>query len=168
MAIVPPFPLNKWIDEHAHLLKPPVGNAQVFDTGDFIVSVIGGPNRRTDYHDDPFEEIFFQLKGEVNIRIQEHGKVRDIPLKEGEIFLLPQHVLHSPQRPADTLGLIIELPRRKGVIEAFEWFCAKCNTQLYRGEIDMGGLDEMPGFFKAYYANTAVHTCKSCGHHNQY
>src|SRR3954454_12507239 len=54
------FNFSRWIDEHAHLLKPPVGNQLVFPAAeDLIIQVVGGPNRRTDYHDDPYEEFFF-------------------------------------------------------------------------------------------------------------
>jgi 3-hydroxyanthranilate 3,4-dioxygenase len=168
MPVAPPFNLQKWIEAHREKLKPPVGNAQVFETGEFLVSIIGGPNARTDYHDDPFEEIFYQLRGDVTIRIQDEGKVRDIPLREGDMFLLPANVRHSPQRPADTIGMIIELPRKKGVTEAFEWYCDRCNHLLHRAEVDMGSLDDMPAVFNRYYGNSALHACKACGHKHSY
>jgi 3-hydroxyanthranilate 3,4-dioxygenase len=168
MTVALPLNLQKWIADHRERLKPPVGNAQVFEADDFLVSIIGGPNARTDYHDDPYEEIFYQLKGDVVIRIQDDGRVRDIPLKEGDMWLLPAHVRHSPQRAAGTIGMIVERIRPKGVKEAFEWYCDKCNHLLGRVEIDMASLDEMPGVFNRYYADTARHTCTKCGHVHRY
>ena len=95
----PPFNLGRWIEEHRDLLKPPVGNAQIWSNSDFIVTIVGGPNARTDYHDDPLEEFFYQLSGDIVLRILDDGKPREIPIREGDIFLLPPHVRHSPQRP---------------------------------------------------------------------
>ena len=120
------FNFQKWIDTNRDKLKPPVGNAQVWDDGDIIVTVVGGPNQRVDYHDDPTEEFFYQLKGDIFIRVMEEpGKPPlEIPIKEGEIFLLPKHVRHSPQRhAAGTIGLVIEIPRPEGAKDGFEWYC---------------------------------------------
>ena len=86
------FNFQKWIDENEHLLKPPVGNKKVFEDGDMTVQVVGGPNERTDYHDDPVEEFFYQLKGNMVLKVGDHGKFYDVPIKEGDVFLLPPHV----------------------------------------------------------------------------
>ena len=90
MAISRPFNLQKWIDENRHILKPPVGNKNLYaDAGDYIVMIVGGPNARKDYHYNETEELFYQLEGDINVRIQEDGKAVDIPIKAGEMFLLP-------------------------------------------------------------------------------
>lgn len=114
-----PAPLNlkKWIEDHAELLKPPVGNAQIWEDTDFMVTIVGGPNARTDYHDDPAEEFFYQLKGDMTLRVMDEGRPKDIPIREGEVLLLPPHTRHSPQRPAGSIGLVIERKRRPGEIE---------------------------------------------------
>ena len=98
------FNFKRWIDENEHLLKPPVGNKKVFEDGDMTVQVVGGPNERTDYHDDPVEEFFYQLKGNMVLKVAENGDFYDVPIKEGDVFLLPPHVSHSPQRPAGSIG----------------------------------------------------------------
>ena len=124
MAVAAPFNLWKWIEENNDLLKPPVSNKNLYvESGDYIVMIVGGPNARKDYHFNETEELFFQLKGEINVRIQENGKARDVAIKEGEMFLLPPKVPHSPQRGANTVGLVIEYPREKGVKDALLWFC---------------------------------------------
>ena len=108
MTRVAPFNLHKWIDEHRDLLKPPVGNAQIWQDADFMVTVIGGPNQRTDYHDDPLEEFFYQIEGDITLRVIEDGSKRDVALKQGDVLLLPPHVRHSPQRPAGSIGMVID------------------------------------------------------------
>jgi 3-hydroxyanthranilate 3,4-dioxygenase len=167
MAGLAAFNLQRWIDEHRDLLKPPVGNAQIWQNTEFMVTIIGGPNQRTDYHDDPAEEFFYQLKGNAVLRIQEDGKKRDVPLREGDVLLLPPHVRHSPQRPADSIGLVIERVRRKGEIDAFEWYCEECNTRVHRREVQLESLvDDLPPVFEEYYADPKLRVCPSCGHHN--
>jgi len=167
MAGLAAFNLQRWIDEHRQLLKPPVGNAQIWQNTEFMVTIVGGPNVRTDYHDDPAEEFFYQLKGDIVLRIQENGEKRDLPLREGDVLLLPPHVRHSPQRPADSVGLVIERVRRKGEIDAFEWYCQKCNTLVHRREVQLESLvDDLPPVFDEYYGDSALRVCPSCGHDN--
>ena len=121
MSHINAFNFQKWIDEHRHLLKPPVGNAVVWKDTDFIVMVIGGPNARTDYHDDPFEELFYQLEGNISLRIIEDGRPRDVPIREGEVLLLPPHVRHAPQRPEPgSIGLVVERRRPEGLMDGFD------------------------------------------------
>ena len=84
-----PIDLVGWIDEHREQLQPPVGNAQIWDEGDFIVTIVGGPNQRTDFHDDPCDEFFYQLRGDMVLRVWDDGAPRDIPIREGQVFLLP-------------------------------------------------------------------------------
>ena len=98
------FNFQKWIGENQHLLKPPVGNKKVFEDGEMTVQVVGGPNERTDYHDDPVEEFFYQLKGDMVLKVCDDGKFYDVPIREGEVFLLPPHTPHSPQRPQEEAG----------------------------------------------------------------
>ena len=123
-----PFNLTQWIDENRNLLRPPVGNAQILPEGDFIVMALGGPNVRTDFHDDPGEEIFYQIQGDIILRIIEDGAPKDIVIREGDLYLVGPHVRHSPQRPADTVGIVVERRRRDGELDAFEWYCEICNA----------------------------------------
>jgi 3-hydroxyanthranilate 3,4-dioxygenase len=167
VPIPSPLNLKKWIADHADQLKPPVGNAQIWEDGEFLVTVVGGPNRRTDYHDDPAEEFFFQLEGDMVLRVIEDGLPRDVPIREGEVLLLPPHVRHSPQRAAGTVGLVIERKRRPGEIDAFEWYCAKCHTRVHRREVALRSLvDDLPPVFAEYYGSVANGHCPSCGQPN--
>jgi 3-hydroxyanthranilate 3,4-dioxygenase len=131
-----PFNFTQWIDEHAHLLKPPVGNKLVFDHAGMVVQVVGGPNRRVDFHDDPVEEFFYQIRGDMILKIAEGGKIEDVRIREGDVFLLPSHVRHSPQRPMDgSVGLVVESARRPDDTDGFEWFCLHCGARVHRIEI---------------------------------
>ncbi|MDD9902382.1 MAG: 3-hydroxyanthranilate 3,4-dioxygenase [Rhodospirillaceae bacterium] len=164
-----PLPLNlaEWIDTHRDQLKPPVGAKTIWTDADFIVTVVGGPNDRPDYHDDPYEEIFYQLQGDMTLKIFDDGVRRDLPIREGEIFLLPPHVLHSPQRPADTIGLIVERTRPAGVIDGFEWFCDACGARVHRAEVQVAGLEQgVNDILAAYDTDATLRTCDACGHVN--
>jgi len=111
--MLPPINFKSWIEENRHLLKPPVGNKVVYEDTELIIMVVGGPNTRKDYHIDEGEEFFYQLEGGMVLRIMENGKPKDLAINEGEIFLLPPKVPHSPQRFENTVGLVVERKRRK-------------------------------------------------------
>lgn len=167
MSRLTPFNLKAWIDEHRDLLKPPVGNAQIWQDADFMVTIIGGPNQRTDYHDDPLEEFFFQLEGDIVLRVIEDGKPRDLPVREGEVLLLPPHVRHSPQRPAGSIGMVIERQRPEGVRDAFEWYCEDCDALVHRAELQLADIvADLPPAFEGYYGSESARTCDACGHVN--
>jgi 3-hydroxyanthranilate 3,4-dioxygenase len=159
------FNFAAWIDRHAHLLKPPVGNKLVFEeAGDLIVQVVGGPNARTDYHDDPYEEFFFQLRGNMVLKVIENGVPRDLPIREGEILLLPARVRHSPQRPEPgSVGLVVEKIRPGTVDDGFEWYCPKCWARVHRIEVNVKNIvKDLPPLFEAFYAGDRK--CPACGH----
>ncbi len=166
MAIAAPINLKKWIDENRHLLKPPVGNQQVYKLNDdFIVMVVGGPNSRKDYHFEDGEELFYQVEGDITVYIQEDGKRRDIHIKEGEMFLLPPRVPHSPSRPANTVGLVIERYRTEKEFDSCMWFCEQCNNKLHEEVFPLKDIvNQLPQIMGAFYANVDLRTCKSCGH----
>ena len=159
------FNFARWIDEHAHLLKPPVGNQVVFErASDLIVQVIGGPNARTDFHDDPYEEFFHQLRGDMVLVVMEGGRPREVPIREGEVLLLPGHVRHSPQRPAGSLGLVVEKVRPRGIDDGFEWYCAACHALVHRVEVNVQNIvADLPPLFEAFYASAQKRTCPDCG-----
>jgi 3-hydroxyanthranilate 3,4-dioxygenase len=158
------FNLQKWIDEHKHLLKPPVGNQQIWKDADLMVTIVGGPNKRTDYHDDPVEEFFYQLKGDMVLKLYDGKEFYDVPIREGDIFLLPPHVRHSPQRPADSLGLVIEYRRPPGVIDAFEWYCLSCNALVHRVEVQLQSIvRDLPPLFARFHDDPSLRRCKACG-----
>ena len=159
------FNFQRWIDEHRHLLKPPVGNQQVFtDNADFIVMVVGGQNARRDYHVDASEEFFYQLEGDILVKIQENGKAVDVPIREGEMFLLSPRVPHNPIRGANTIGLVIERKRRNGEKDGLLWFCENCNSKLYEEYFELEDITtQFQGVFAKFYGDVELRTCSNCG-----
>jgi 3-hydroxyanthranilate 3,4-dioxygenase len=166
MSLTPAFNLQAWVDEHRHLLKPPVGNKCIVD-GDFIVMIVGGPNARTDYHWDEGPEFFYQLEGEMVLKVQEGGAVRDIPIKAGEMFYLPPRVPHSPQRSAGGVGLVIERKRLPHEQDGLLWFCDQCNHKLYEEFFALENIETQFGaVFDRFYSSATLRTCGACGHLN--
>lgn len=158
------FNFRQWIDEHRELLKPPVGNHCVFRDSEFIIMVVGGPNSRTDYHIDPSEEFFYQLEGDMVLKTMQDNQPIDVPIREGEILLLPANVPHSPRRPANSVGLVIERARRPDEIEGFVWYCEHCQHKLYEEYLHISNIEtQLPPVFDRFYSNTAHRTCRQCG-----
>jgi 3-hydroxyanthranilate 3,4-dioxygenase len=158
------FNFQNWINQNQHLLKPPVGNKKVFEDGEMTVQVVGGPNERTDYHDDPVEEFFYQLKGDMLLKVVDNGNFYDVPVREGEVFLLPAHVRHSPQRPQEgSVGLVVEAAR-PDELDAFEWYCFDCRALVHRIEVKVEHLvKDLPPLYEAFYADEKARKCKNCG-----
>ena len=166
MPIAKPFNLQAWIDENRHLLKPPVGNKQIYiDNADFIVMIVGGPNGRKDYHWEDGEELFYQLEGDIQVKIiNEQGQPETIDIREGEMFLLPARVPHSPQRPAGTVGLVLERPRNPGEMDKLMWFCENCNHKLHEVYFELKNIEkDFISHFDDFYASEEMRTCKQCG-----
>ena len=164
MSIRKPFNFNAWIDEHRHLLKPPVGNKQVYEDTEFIVMVVGGPNARKDYHFNEGEEFFYQLEGDALVKLQEDGKSVEVPIKEGDIFLLPPRTPHSPIRPENTVGLVIERKRKETEKDGLLWYCDNCNHKLYEEYFHLSNIEnDFQPVFRRFYASEELRTCDECG-----
>ncbi len=164
MSVLPPaINFKQWIDDNRHLLKPPVGNKAIYND-DYIVMVVGGPNARKDYHLNETPEFFYQVEGDIILKIMENGQPRDIHIREGEVFYLPPNIPHSPQRPAHTVGLVIEQRRPEGVDDGLAWYCENCNNKLYQEPFALQNIEtDMPVIFDRFYSNEDLRTCQSCG-----
>jgi 3-hydroxyanthranilate 3,4-dioxygenase len=162
-----PFNLQQWINENRDLLKPPVGNKNLYlDAGDFIVQIVGGPNARKDYHYNETEELFFQLEGDIEVGIQEEGKAVTVAIRQGEIFLLPAKIPHQPRRSANTVGLVIEAKRADRLLkDGLMWFCENCNHKLHESYFILHDIEkDFISRFKEFYSSEDLRTCKNCGH----
>ena len=163
MAKLAPLNLKAWIDEHRHLLKPPVGNALIWNS-DFMVMVVGGPNQRSDFHVNPTEELYYQVEGDIVLKVIEDGQPRDIPIRQGDLFLLPAGVPHSPQRPANTVGLVVEHPKCSTAEHHLRWYCRKCGAVVHDATFrpaDLGA--QIKAMLAEFNGNEALRTCKACG-----
>ena len=164
MNVLTPFALMPWIEEHRHRLKPPVGNKQIFENDEFIVMAVGGPNSRKDYHYDAGPELFYQLEGEMLLKTMQDGKPVDIPIRAGEMLLLPGGVPHSPQRFAHSVGLVVERRRQEGEKDGLMWFCEKCHNKLYEEYFVLKSIEkDFPPVFDRFFGDLGKRTCKHCG-----
>lgn len=165
MALTLPFNLNQWIEDNRHLLKPPVGNASVYQqAGDFIVMIVGGPNTRKDFHYNETEELFLQIEGDVVVRVYDEGVIKDIEIKQGDMFLLPAKMPHSPQRGPNTVGLVVEKVRKNDEKDSFLWLCENCHNKLYEESVNMNDIvRDLPPLMARFYADEDKRTCKKCG-----
>ncbi|MAJ43978.1 MAG: 3-hydroxyanthranilate 3,4-dioxygenase [Candidatus Marinimicrobia bacterium] len=161
-----PINFQKWIEENRHLLKPPVGNKVIYENTDFMIMLVGGPNTRKDYHVDPIEEFFYQIEGHMILKIINDGMPIDININEGEIFLLPKLIPHSPQRFDDTIGLVIEYKREIGQLDIFQWYCDYCHHLLYEVEVQLENIvEQLPPLFNTFWKNDRARTCSKCSNY---
>jgi 3-hydroxyanthranilate 3,4-dioxygenase len=165
MSIKRPFNLSKWIEDNREILKPPVGNKNLYvESGDYIVMIVGGPNARKDYHYNETEELFYQLEGDILVKIQEDGKSVDVPIKQGEMFLLPGKVPHSPIRSEGSVGLVVERKRESGHKDGLQWYCDNCNHKLHETYFPLTNIEKdfLPRF-REFFNSEELRTCSNCG-----
>lgn len=166
MSTIPPvMNLMKWIEDNQDQLKPPVGNKAMNVGDDFIVMIVGGPNQRNDFHLDPYEEWFYQIKGNMHVNIVVDGRIQRIGIREGETWLLPGNTPHSPQRPeAGSVGLVIERIREEGTLEKFQWYCENCSALVHETELQVRDIVvDLPPVFQQFYNDEQARVCKNCG-----
>ncbi|MGB3849939.1 MAG: 3-hydroxyanthranilate 3,4-dioxygenase [Tunicatimonas sp.] len=165
MAVPSVFNLKKWIDEHRDVLKPPVGNAQVYqEAADFIVMVVGGPNTRKDFHYNETEEFFYQVEGSITLKVRENDETKDVVISEGDIFLCPAKTPHSPRRPANTVGLVIEKKRTSAHTDGLLWFCESCDNKLYEEYFPLEDIvKQLPVVINKFHESEDLRTCSNCG-----
>jgi 3-hydroxyanthranilate 3,4-dioxygenase len=164
MTAIPPFNLHGWIEQNRGLLKPPVGNKLLFEDSGFIIMAVGGPNSRKDYHHDPSEEFFFQIEGNMVLKTVQDGRLVDVPIREGEMYLLPAEVPHSPQRPAGSVGIVIERRRGPSELDGFSWYCENCGHRLHFERVAVGNIEtQLPQIFSRFYSSLQQRTCSVCG-----
>ncbi len=163
-AMLAPFNLKKWIADNRDLLKPPVGNKCIYqDAENFIVMIVGGPNARKDYHFNETEELYYQIEGDIVVKIIDKGEFKDISIKEGEMFLLPPKTPHSPQRGPNTVGLVIE-KKRETEDDGFLWFCENCGNKLYEETLHVDDIvKQLPPVMNRFWEDTMKRTCSKCG-----
>src|SRR3954471_6079724 len=163
-SVQPALDLHKWIEENSHLFKPPVSNRYVYDGRDFFVMIIKGPNARNDFHQVDSEEFFFQLKGDIKVRIRESDRIVDYLVREGETFFIPPNVPHAPVRPPNTLGMVVERRRPPGEKEHVIFYCPNCEAVVE--DICFDCADIVEHFSKAmldFWSDDERRTCKKCG-----
>ena len=160
-----PLNLGAWVEKYLPQSLGFVGNKEVFKGSDFIFQIIKGPNARNDFHIDPFDEIFYQIKGHIFVHfMDENSKEQKVRINEGEVFILPKTVPHSPRRPPDSVGLVIERPRKQNELDGAAWFCGKCGNLLHKVEFWLADIEVgIKETIQTFNANLELRTCKQCG-----
>ena len=160
-----PFHLAEWIARSMSGDMGSVGNKEVFRHSDFIFMIVKGPNRRNDFHIDPYDEIFYQLKGTIYVKHRDDsGQERVSEVKEGEVMIINAFTPHLPIRPPDTLGLVVERPRVPGEKDGIVWYCDACGNTLHHLEMDCQDIEtQLKKALDAFNANLGLRTCSKCG-----
>lgn len=164
----PPFNLLQWIEDHRDEFKVPVMNKQFYkEADDVIVFVSLGPNTRNDYHVNETEELFYQLKGDIAVRVRplDGSPPHDLIIREGEMWLLPRLLPHRPQRPDNTTGLIVEFPRPEGAVDKLRWYCNKDEHLVHEATFRLEHIDEDLHRVMNHFWNgpESIRTCDQCG-----
>lgn len=166
MTTIPPvIDFHGWIKDNEHLLKPPVNNQMMSLGEDFVIQIVGGPNERYDFHYEPYEEWFYQVKGDIHVNVMTDDGPQRVDIKEGQAWLMPAWLPHSPQRPdPSSIGLVIERVRQEGTLENFRWYCAECDALVHEVALQVRNLvDDMPPVFEQFHADIEARTCPDCG-----
>lgn len=165
MDLLQTIPFNAWIEENRDKLKPPVGNKMLWPDRELIVMVVGGPNQRTDFHINQGEELFYQIHGDIELRILEGKTFKTVHIRQGDMYLLPPRVPHSPQRPAGTIGLVVERKRHADEKDVFVWYCEKCAHTLYSEPLHLTNIEkQLPPIFERFHSRPELLKCSLCQH----
>ena len=164
MRVAPPFNLQRWIAQNREQLVPPVSNKLLFQDSAMIIMAVGGPNARKDFHQDPSEEFFYQVEGDMLLKTVQDGRMTDVPIRQGEVFLLPPDVPHSPQRPAGSVGIVVERRRERDELDGFSWYCERCGHCLHLERVAVRNIEtQLPEIFSRFYSSLSHRTCGVCG-----
>jgi 3-hydroxyanthranilate 3,4-dioxygenase len=165
MSVNPVYNIKKWIDENKDMLKPPVGNKLVYEDTEIIVMMVGGPNARKDYHHHQRgPEFFIQIEGDIVLKVMEESGPKNILIREGDMYLMPGNTIHSPQRPPNTIGLVIELKAKDSQIDNMYWYCENCNSMLHKETFNLQNIvTELPPIMSKFFSSSELRTCKKCG-----
>ena len=163
-AVLPPINIRSWVDANIEDFRPPVGNKYLYRGEDFFVMVIGGPNARNDFHKTNSEEYFYQLKGDICVQTIEDGRIVSHVIREGETFFIPPNVPHAPQRPPDTIGVVVERNRPAGEIEHQQFYCDACHELVWDEGFDCKDIVEhFRDSMESFWSDPERSTC-SCGY----
>ena len=93
-----------------------------------------GPNARTDYHDDPYEEFFYQLRGDIVLQ-GARGRAGRATSRSARARSCCCPGTCGIRRSGRSRARSAWWWRRSGrcdVDDGFEWYCPKCWTLIHR------------------------------------
>lgn len=157
------FDLWEWVEQNRHAFEPPVGNKVIWEDSQFTAMIIRGPNARRDFHVDPSDEIFYMFRGDMVLEYVQDGKRSERLIREGELCLVPAFTPHSPHRPADTWGLVVEIKRTPEQTESLLWYCDRCDALLHEVTMHVADIEkELRAAIEAFDASLDLRTCRRC------
>jgi 3-hydroxyanthranilate 3,4-dioxygenase len=167
MDLFSTYHLKRWIEENQSYFNPPFRtNRLLIHHKDFLVMILRGPNTRLDFHIDPGDEFFYQIEGEMELHLKPEDTGRQIvKIKEGEIFVCPGGMPHSPRRFDKTWGLVIERKRKADEQEQFAWFCEQCDQPVLSRVVNPGDIPaQVSALYGEFNAGEKLRTCRGCGY----
>jgi 3-hydroxyanthranilate 3,4-dioxygenase len=167
MDLLSTYHLKKWVAENHDYFNPPFRtNRLLVHHKDFLVMILRGPNTRLDFHIEPGDEFFYQVEGDMELHLKPEGERRQVvTIREGEIFVSPGGLAHSPRRFENTWGLVIERRRRPGEKEEFAWFCEKCDELVLSRVMDPDNIPaQVSQVYQEFNDNEKLRTCRACGY----
>jgi 3-hydroxyanthranilate 3,4-dioxygenase len=167
MDLLSTFHLKRWIEENQSYFNPPFRtNRLLVHHKDFLVMILRGPNTRLDFHIEPGDEFFYQVDGDMELHVKPEGERRQIvKIKQGEIFVCPGGLPHSPRRFENTWGLVIERKRRDDEKEEFAWFCESCDALVLSRVVNQGNIpSQVSAVYQEFNEKEQLRTCGACGY----
>lgn len=167
MDLLSTYHLKRWIEENQSYFQPPFRtNRLLMNQKDFLVMILRGPNTRLDFHIDPGDEFFYQIQGDMELHVKPDNERRQVmKIKEGEIFVCPGGLPHSPRRFENTWGLVIERRRREDEREEFVWFCEQCDERVFFRVLNPQSIaSQVSAVYNEFNGNEALRSCRACGY----
>ena len=134
---------------------------------DSVAFVARGREHRSEFHNDPSDEVMYMIKGDMNLHYRTpDGEEKVAVVREGEIIYCPAGVPHSPRFSPDSFVLVLGRKRRPEELDRFAWYCAQCGAQLYESIKHVGDYrdDPVSRVYAEFYGTESHRTCAKCGH----
>lgn len=157
--------LMAWIEDNLAEFNWPTGTSVLWKDSEFFAFAAGG-NARNDFHINPGEEVFIQLKGDIQVDyIDGEGRRQPNVIREGSVMLMPPLVPHAPRRPKGSWGFVVERRRAPDELDAWAWFCENCDNKLREFRMHIDNMDaQFNDVLNEFNASEEMRTCGRCGH----
>jgi 3-hydroxyanthranilate 3,4-dioxygenase len=142
-------------------------NTVLWQAPDSIAFVARGREFRSEFHNDPSDEVMYMIKGDMNLHYRTpDGAEKVAVVREGEIIHCPAGTPHSPRFSPDAFVLVLERKRRSDEDDRFTWFCERCGAELHQSVKHVADYREDPvsRAYEEFYGSEKNRTCAKCNH----